>query len=244
MDRLYLELLKEQFKPNKGDNDIHAEIIKFLMKNPRPKDSEIHAFAENMGMDHEKLEEHVYMILGNVLSGGKSRNFKGRYDPEQLRKGTKVEMEHVSEPLIAEKIAKDHLAEIPDYYDRLEKMETAAGVRHEIFTQTPSYSALPRGKNKDIQMLRTAIIAEFDAANLYEQMAHDAQDDDVRDVMMDVANEEKQHVGEFEFLLEHLDEDFERYEDKGEEEAEEMTGKGEPPEPEPVEDEEEPTEEG
>jgi hypothetical protein len=42
--------------------------------------------------------------------------------------GIKVEMEHTTCPTISEKIAWDHLAEIPDYYTRLEKMEKDAGV--------------------------------------------------------------------------------------------------------------------
>lgn len=47
-------------------------------------------------------------------------------DAEQLRKGIKIEMEHTNDERIAEQIALDHLAEIPDYYDRLELMEEQA----------------------------------------------------------------------------------------------------------------------
>jgi len=47
-------------------------------------------------------------------------------DPEQLRIGIKVEMEHTDDPQIAEKIARDHLMEISDYYTRLIKMEKEA----------------------------------------------------------------------------------------------------------------------
>lgn len=45
---------------------------------------------------------------------------------EQLEKGIKVEMEHTDDPKEAKTIAKDHLVEIPDYYDRLEQMEKEA----------------------------------------------------------------------------------------------------------------------
>jgi hypothetical protein len=41
----------------------------------------------------------------------------------QLEKGKKVEMEHTDDPKKAEEIAKDHLMEMPDYYDKLEKIE-------------------------------------------------------------------------------------------------------------------------
>ncbi len=42
----------------------------------------------------------------------------------QLAKGIKVEKEHTSKDEVAEEIALDHLKEYPDYYDRLEKVET------------------------------------------------------------------------------------------------------------------------
>ena len=61
-----------------------------------------------------------------------------RFDVEQFRMGMDVELEHglrdpstnVSndDPIITGKIALAHLNEIPDYYDRLEKMEEDAGV--------------------------------------------------------------------------------------------------------------------
>jgi hypothetical protein len=44
-------------------------------------------------------------------------------DPDQLEKGIEVEMEHTENPEIAMKIALDHLAEHPYYYDYLEEME-------------------------------------------------------------------------------------------------------------------------
>jgi hypothetical protein len=40
-----------------------------------------------------------------------------------LRKGVEVEKEHTKFPKIAEKIALAHLEELPDYYDRLKKIE-------------------------------------------------------------------------------------------------------------------------
>ena len=42
---------------------------------------------------------------------------------QQLAKGIAVEVEHTLEKPLAREIALDHLAEFPDYYDRLEKME-------------------------------------------------------------------------------------------------------------------------
>ena len=42
----------------------------------------------------------------------------------EIVKGTKVEMEHTSDPVIAFEIAKDHLSEDPDYYNKLKKIES------------------------------------------------------------------------------------------------------------------------
>lgn len=44
---------------------------------------------------------------------------KDKFNSYQLKKGTKVEMEHTNNPKIAEKIAIDHLKENPNYYKDL-----------------------------------------------------------------------------------------------------------------------------
>lgn len=44
-------------------------------------------------------------------------------DPKQIAIGTKIEMEHTSNPAVARKIAIDHLREFPDYYSHLIPME-------------------------------------------------------------------------------------------------------------------------
>lgn len=75
----------------------------------------------------------TYILETNLedsfFKAGRSIGFKGKYDKDQLALGIKVEMEHTTSPIIAEKIAKDHLAEIDNYYTRLAKMEKEAGVK-------------------------------------------------------------------------------------------------------------------
>ncbi len=51
------------------------------------------------------------------------------------------------------------------------------------------------------EILRAAIIAELDAINLYEQMADMTPNVDIKTVLLDIAKEEKTHVGEFQTLL-------------------------------------------
>jgi len=53
----------------------------------------------------------------------------------------------------------------------------------------------------DKEILRAAIIAELDAVNLYEQMADMTRNGNIRKVLLDIAREEKTHVGEFQALL-------------------------------------------
>ena len=56
-------------------------------------------------------------------------------------------------------------------------------------------------ENLDKEILRAGIIAELDAINLYEQMAAIAQNKDIKRILLDIAKEEKTHVGEFQALL-------------------------------------------
>lgn len=55
-------------------------------------------------------------------------------DKEQLAKGIAVEMEHTNDEAIAKEIALDHLAEDPQYYDKLETMESE-GVDKKLFSR-------------------------------------------------------------------------------------------------------------
>jgi len=63
----------------------------------------------------------------------------------------------------------------------------------------------------DREILRLAIIAELDAVSLYEQLAAATENEAIREVLLDVAREEKTHVGEFQTLL--LREDAEQVEE-------------------------------
>ena len=77
-------------------------------------------------------------------------------------------------------------------------------------------------KNLDREILRVAVIAELDAISLYEQLAAATDNKDIKKILLDVAKEEKTHVGEFQTLL--LKEDKQQVEEleKGKEEVEEI----------------------
>ncbi|MDG6222320.1 MAG: ferritin family protein [Candidatus Bathyarchaeota archaeon] len=79
-------------------------------------------------------------------------------------------------------------------------------------------------KFNDREILRLSMIAELDAVSLYEQLAAATDNKAIRKVLLDVAKEEKTHMGEFQTLL--LREDEEQVEElkKGKEEVEEELG--------------------
>jgi rubrerythrin len=85
---------------------------------------------------------------------------------------------------------------------------------------------LSRVKKEDInrEILRAGIIAELDAINLYEQMAALTTNENIRKVLLDIAKEEKTHVGEFLALLIKEDKDQERELEEGRKELKEITG--------------------
>jgi len=74
----------------------------------------------------------------------------------------------------------------------------------------------------DFEILRAGIIAEADAVNLYEQMAAMSQSEDIKKILMDIAKEEKTHIGEFEALLLELDTEQAAETLKGRKEVQEM----------------------
>ena len=71
----------------------------------------------------------------------------------------------------------------------------------------------------DKEIIRVAIIAELDAINLYEEMANMTEDQDLQAILLDVAREEKTHVGEFQTLLLRLDREQEAELEAGQKEV-------------------------
>lgn len=91
----------------------------------------------------EDSKENNTPLFENKIKGGKAdkisvkdiaNKFKVSVDKiqSQIKKGIKIEMEHTGDKEKATEIAMDHLTEFPDYYDRLEKMETTAKKEFDI----------------------------------------------------------------------------------------------------------------
>ena len=94
-----------------------------------------------------------------------------------------------------------------------------------MLSQLPIDLAKVKKEDLDREILRAGMVAELDAINFYEQMAALTENDDIRKVLLDIAKEEKTHMGEFQTLL--LREDKEQKEElkEGEEEVEELLKK-------------------
>lgn len=88
------------------------------------------------------------------------------------------------------------------------------------------YSVLSLGRkvNKEelVRAIRFFISAEYEAIQLYEEIAESTDNELAKKVLYDIANEEKVHAGEFLRLLKEIDKDEERFYKEGEEEVEEI----------------------
>lgn len=74
----------------------------------------------------------------------------------------------------------------------------------------------------DADLLRLAIVAEYDATSLYERMAEKAANPRVKKVLLDVAQEERIHVGEFKSLLKQIEPKQREADIEGEKEVEDL----------------------
>ncbi|MEM5782218.1 MAG: ferritin family protein [Candidatus Aenigmatarchaeota archaeon] len=90
-------------------------------------------------------------------------------------------------------------------------------------------SQIPANINKlkkeeiDKEIARAGIIAELDAINLYEQMASLTENKSLKEILLDIAKEEKTHFGEFQALLLKMDKEQEKELEEGKKEVNEKT---------------------
>lgn len=79
-------------------------------------------------------------------------------------------------------------------------------------------------EHRDMEIARAGMIAELDAINLYEQMAAMTDNVLLKKVLLDIAREEKTHMGEFQTVLLMEDQEQVTELEGGREEVEEMKG--------------------
>jgi len=70
-----------------------------------------------------------------------------------------------------------------------------------MLSQIPIDLSKVKKEELDREILRVGVIAELDAVNLYEQLAAMTENENIKKILLDIAKEEKTHVGEFQALL-------------------------------------------
>ncbi len=94
-----------------------------------------------------------------------------------------------------------------------------------MMSKIPTDSEKVTKEYSDKEILRVGIIAELDAINLYEQLSATAKDRAIKNILLDIAKEEKTHVGEFMALLLRLDAEQKKDLDEGRKEVDEKSKK-------------------
>jgi len=90
-----------------------------------------------------------------------------------------------------------------------------------MLSQIPTNLSKLKKEEIDKEIARLGMIAELDAINLYEQMAYLTESKDLREILLDIAKEEKTHMGEFQTLLLRLDKEQEKELEEGKKEVNE-----------------------
>ncbi|MBW2992253.1 rubrerythrin [Candidatus Woesearchaeota archaeon] len=95
-----------------------------------------------------------------------------------------------------------------------------------MMSKIPIKEDLSKMKKEEVdnEILRVGMIAELDAINLYEQLAAMTTDKNIKKILLDIAKEEKTHVGEFQALLLNRDKEQVRELEEGKKEVKEETG--------------------
>lgn len=102
--------------------------------------------AKKINLTTRFLESLYISEQGIPKEVGKHKDVPdSKFDAKELAMGIEVEKEHTDNPAIAKEIAKDHLAELPDYYTRLKKMEEDGKRELGIKDEEVEESVNPRG---------------------------------------------------------------------------------------------------
>lgn len=107
-----------------NENDPDKEFEKIDFKDPNEVLDDLDVPAKDNVVIHCWLDEDESGIFKNDIPGGLADKKKpSDFSKEKLKEGKTVELEHTSDPKIAEEIAMDHLTEDLDYYKKLKTIE-------------------------------------------------------------------------------------------------------------------------
>ena len=92
-----------------------------------------------------------------------------------------------------------------------------------MLSQAPINLSNVKKEDIDKEILRLGMQAELDAVSLYEQLAGNAENKNIKTILLDIAKEEKTHLGEFQALLLELDKEQAKELRAGKKEVEEKS---------------------
>jgi rubrerythrin len=77
-----------------------------------------------------------------------------------------------------------------------------------VFSEVPIELKNISEEDIDKELMRVAIMAEFDAINMYEQMANLTDNENLKTILLDIAKEEKVHAAMFQTVLMEVDHEY------------------------------------
>lgn len=120
-----LKRYPEELEPSKLSEDTLMEAYSIVQKDYESRIADTNKYSAKKEQVEKKAEEKINFEK-DLMEAGESEGAKDKVNETQLAMGKEVEKEHTTNPEIAEKITRDHLAEIPDYYTHLKEMEDNA----------------------------------------------------------------------------------------------------------------------
>lgn len=164
----YKSTLIRKKSPEDDEEEIQALIDKYAEEESGKyttggEQFEISEDEDGYPEDYE--DPDMFDAYGMDASEGKINEKNLDVDPDQLKLGIKTEMEHTSDPKVAEEIALDHLAEDPHYYSKLKQAgleEIKEAKERKGSSGKEQYSKFSEAENDNLQELTTGINIEHE----------------------------------------------------------------------------------
>lgn len=119
---------------------------------------------EESGNNEEPIDEDMSESVSSSKKEYVEPAKEEDVDPEELSLGIHIEMEHTDDPEEAKVIALQHLAELPDYYTRLKKMEDDAKPKESLKKR---FKAFKHGYEQDDNVPDMVFGVESDEGTKY-----------------------------------------------------------------------------
>jgi hypothetical protein len=116
----------------KSKESKQLKVFDYLMDNENYKEDLNSFLLDNEMKKDEFMDTAVELMVSFCSYGNWNSKDRPDVDETELTQGFKIETEHTNNPIIAERIALDHLAEFKKYYSYLEVMEKLMGQEYSL----------------------------------------------------------------------------------------------------------------